>query len=55
MAEVFVHEKGICESAEVGPGTRIWAFAHVLEGARVGADCNNCCLLYTSPIPRESS
>ena len=42
MAEVFVHEKGICESAEVGPGTRIWAFAHVLEGARVGADCNIC-------------
>jgi len=23
----------------VGPRTRIWAFAHVLEGARIGADC----------------
>ena len=42
MAEVFVHEQGLCESAEVGPGTRIWAFAHVLEGARVGAECNIC-------------
>jgi len=42
VAEVFVHEQGLCESAEVGPGTRIWAFAHVLEGARVGAECNIC-------------
>ncbi len=42
MAEVFVHEQGLCESEDVGPGTRIWAFAHVLAGARVGADCNIC-------------
>jgi acetyltransferase-like isoleucine patch superfamily enzyme len=39
---VFVHEKGLCESEDVGPRTRIWAFAHVLPGARVGADCNIC-------------
>lgn len=39
---VFVHEKGICESATVGDGTRIWAFAHVLTGAKIGADCNIC-------------
>ncbi len=42
MREFFVHERGLCESEEVGAGTRIWAFAHVLEGARVGADCNIC-------------
>ena len=42
MSEVFVHERGLCESEDVGSGTRIWAFAHVLEGARVGADCNIC-------------
>jgi UDP-2-acetamido-3-amino-2,3-dideoxy-glucuronate N-acetyltransferase len=42
MPEVFVHEKGICETDEVGAGTRIWAFAHVLPGARVGTDCNIC-------------
>jgi len=29
-------------SATIGPGTRIWAFAHILAGARVGADCNIC-------------
>lgn len=39
---VFVHERGLCESDEVGVGTRIWAFAHVLAGARVGRDCNIC-------------
>jgi UDP-2-acetamido-3-amino-2,3-dideoxy-glucuronate N-acetyltransferase len=37
---VFVHEKGLCESDDVGPRTRIWAFAHVMKGAVVGADCN---------------
>jgi UDP-2-acetamido-3-amino-2,3-dideoxy-glucuronate N-acetyltransferase len=26
----------------VGAGTRVWAFAHVLPGARVGAECNVC-------------
>jgi len=39
---VFVHPAGLCESDQVGPGTRVWAFAHVLAGARVGADCNIC-------------
>lgn len=28
--------------AVIGPRTRVWAFAHVLAGARVGADCNLC-------------
>jgi UDP-2-acetamido-3-amino-2,3-dideoxy-glucuronate N-acetyltransferase len=39
---VFVHPQGICESTNVGDGTRIWAFAHVLPGARIGRDCNIC-------------
>ena len=26
----------------MGGGTRVWAFAHVLPGARIGADCNIC-------------
>ena len=38
----FVHPRGICESSKVGDGTRIWAFAHVLAGARIGAECNIC-------------
>jgi UDP-2-acetamido-3-amino-2,3-dideoxy-glucuronate N-acetyltransferase len=39
---VFVHPHGLCESADVGDGTRVWAFAHVLSGAKVGRDCNIC-------------
>jgi UDP-2-acetamido-3-amino-2,3-dideoxy-glucuronate N-acetyltransferase len=42
MSGPFVHPAGLCESDEVGPGTRVWAFAHVLPGAVVGADCNIC-------------
>ena len=37
---VFVHEKALCETDDVGARTRIWAFAHVMRGATVGADCN---------------
>lgn len=40
--QFFVHEKGICESSTVGKDTRIWAFAHVLPGAVIGAECNIC-------------
>lgn len=38
----FCHPNGLCESTTIGDGTRIWAFAHVLPGARIGADCNIC-------------
>jgi UDP-2-acetamido-3-amino-2,3-dideoxy-glucuronate N-acetyltransferase len=36
----FLHEHGLCDTPDVGPGTRIWGFSHVLPGARIGADCN---------------
>ena len=39
---VQVHPAAICETDDVGPRTRIWAFAHLLEGASVGEDCNIC-------------
>ncbi len=42
MAEYFVHPQALCESESIGKGTRVWAFAHVLPGARVGRDCNVC-------------
>src|SRR6185369_15515600 len=38
----FVHPQALCESQLIGPDTRIWAFAHVLSGARIGAECNIC-------------
>ncbi len=42
MADFFVHEHALCESPDVGAGTRVWAFAHVMKGARIGTDCNIC-------------
>src|SRR6059036_3191337 len=42
MANYFVHPQGLCESSTIGAKTRVWAFAHVLPGARIGADCNIC-------------
>lgn len=39
---VFVHEKALCESAAIGNGTRIWAFAHILPNAKIGEGCNIC-------------
>ncbi|HZQ92174.1 MAG TPA: acyltransferase [Terriglobales bacterium] len=39
---VFVHPHALCESEQVGEGTRVWAFAHVMKGAKVGKGCNLC-------------
>jgi UDP-2-acetamido-3-amino-2,3-dideoxy-glucuronate N-acetyltransferase len=36
---VSVHPAAICETDDVGSGTVIWAFAHLMPGVRVGADC----------------
>jgi UDP-2-acetamido-3-amino-2,3-dideoxy-glucuronate N-acetyltransferase len=36
----FVHRLALVESNEIGRGTRIWAFAHVMKNARLGCDCN---------------
>jgi acetyltransferase-like isoleucine patch superfamily enzyme/dTDP-4-dehydrorhamnose 3,5-epimerase-like enzyme len=38
----FVHAQGICESNQIGSGTKVWAFAHVLPQAVIGSDCNIC-------------
>lgn len=38
----FIHQNALCESAMIGDGTRVWAFAHILPGAQVGSDCNIC-------------
>ncbi|MGY0233490.1 WxcM-like domain-containing protein [Longispora urticae] len=38
----YVHPQALCESTAIGAGTRVWAFAHVLPGAVIGADCNIC-------------
>ena len=42
MAPSVVHPLALCESEDVGDGTRVWAFAHVMKGARIGRNCNIC-------------
>jgi acetyltransferase-like isoleucine patch superfamily enzyme len=42
MAPSVVHPLALCESEDVGDGTRVWAFAHVMKGARLGRNCNIC-------------
>ena len=39
-ASYFVHPNALVESEQIGEGTRIWAFAHVMKGAVVGKRCN---------------
>lgn len=38
----FQHPQSLVETQTIGDGTRIWAFAHVLPGARIGSECNIC-------------
>jgi acetyltransferase-like isoleucine patch superfamily enzyme len=40
MRDVQIHASAIVETDRIGPRTRVWAFAHVLAGAVIGADCN---------------
>tara|TARA_B100000768_G_scaffold177156_1_gene190914 strand:- start:450 stop:908 length:459 start_codon:yes stop_codon:yes gene_type:complete len=38
----LIHELSDVSSSLVGEGTRIWQFSVVLEGARLGKNCNIC-------------
>jgi acetyltransferase-like isoleucine patch superfamily enzyme/dTDP-4-dehydrorhamnose 3,5-epimerase-like enzyme len=36
------HPAAIVETENIGAGTRVWAFVHILPGAQIGVDCNLC-------------
>lgn len=42
LRRYFAHAQALVESEDIGTGTRIWAFAHVLAGSRIGDNCNIC-------------
>jgi len=42
LQQYSAHPTAILETDNIGPRTTIWAFAHVLPTARIGADCNIC-------------
>lgn len=39
----FIHKNALVENEKnIGDGTRVWAFTHILSGAVIGNDCNIC-------------
>lgn len=39
-ARYFAHESAVVdEKVEIGDGTRIWHFSHIMKGAKLGRDC----------------
>ena len=41
MADYFVHESSyIDDGCEIGQGTKIWHFCHIMTGAKIGRGCN---------------
>lgn len=41
MADYFVHESAyVDEGANIGAGTKIWHFSHIMPGAIVGKNCS---------------
>ncbi len=41
MTDYFVHESSwVDEGAQIGTGTKIWHFCHVMPSARIGEHCN---------------
>lgn len=36
----FVHPTAVVESDDIGDGTKIWHFAHVRKGSKIGKNCN---------------
>jgi len=43
MLNYFKHAYALVEpGAVIGPETRVWAFVHILPGARIGSECNIC-------------
>ena len=39
----FKHDKALVHpNAKIGEGTRVWAFANILDGSVVGKNCNIC-------------
>lgn len=40
MPDVYVHPNALVETKSIGPRTKIWAFAHVMDHVVIGSDCN---------------
>lgn len=38
----FIHQLADVAACEIGEGTKVWQFVVILEGAKIGNDCNIC-------------
>lgn len=39
--QVFIHESAyVDDPCEIGEGTRVWHFSHILSGCRIGTNCS---------------
>jgi len=40
MDESYIHPSALVETKQIGKGTRIWAFSHVMDDVVIGTNCN---------------
>jgi UDP-2-acetamido-3-amino-2,3-dideoxy-glucuronate N-acetyltransferase len=40
QSSYYRHPAALVESDDIGAGTRIWAFVHILPGVSIGSGCN---------------
>lgn len=41
MADYFIHESSVLDpGCEIGSGTKIWHFSHIMSESRIGSNCN---------------
>lgn len=57
MKDVFVHPKALVETEDIGAGTRVWAFTHVMAGSRIGENCNigDHCFIESGAVIADNS
>lgn len=40
--DYFLHPNAICDTDDIGSGTRIWGFTRIMKEVKIGKDCNIC-------------
>ncbi|MFA5336823.1 MAG: acyltransferase [Candidatus Omnitrophota bacterium] len=40
--DYYIHKTAIVDTKAIGKDTRIWAYTHILKGAKIGSNCNIC-------------
>ena len=41
MSDFFAHESAVIDAdVEIGSGTKIWHFSHIMSGCKIGSNCN---------------